>query len=201
MTPFLARMVREECEKFQCRECGHCFQEPLPPLLPLDLPAPLELIEPHTRPKAPRAPALAIGNGKPQKLQSGDLVTAFVSKLHSKGFVVHLPNYSFNGWLPWSSAPCGCQLAVGQQILAHITGIQRGWIWLQLVPRRSQQQLMELMRSAKPIQGLIVSIKSYGIFVDVGATSPGLVHVSELDVDVAELAVKTLVQVRILEVD
>lgn len=201
MTPLLARKVREECEKFQCQECGHCFQQPLPPLLPLDLPAPLELIEPPIVPIVPRVPAVAMGEEKRQVLQSGDLVTAFVSKLHSKGFVVQLPNHSFNGWLPWSSALRGCQLALGQQIVAHVTGIQREWIWLQLVPRRSQQQLMELMRSAKPIQGLIVSIKSYGIFVDVGVTSPGLVHVSELDVDVAELEVKTLVQVRILEVD
>ena len=199
MTPLLARKVREECEKFQC-ECGHCFQQPLPPFLSLDIPAP-ELIEPLIVPKVLRILAVATGEEKPQVLQSGDLVIAFVLQLHSKGFVVQLLNHGFNGWLPWSSTPRGCNLALGQQILAHVTGIQREWIWLQLVPRRSQQQLMELMRSAEPIQGLIVSIKPCGIFVDVGATSPGLVHVSELDVDVAELEAKTLLQVRILEVD
>ena len=59
MTPLLARKVREECEKFQCQECGHCFQQPLPPLLPLDLPAPLELIEPAIVPIVPRC----CGNG------------------------------------------------------------------------------------------------------------------------------------------
>eukprot|EP00435_Cladocopium_sp_Y103_P073604 s18_g44.t1 len=161
MAPLLAQKVREECGKFQCRACGYCFQQPLPPLLPLDLPAPLELMEPTIVLRVPRIPA-ATGEEKPQVLQSGDLVTAFVSQLHSKGFVIQLPDHRFNGWLSWSSAPRGCQLALGQQILAHVTGIQREWIWLQLVPRRSLQQLMELMRSAKPIQALIVSIKSYG---------------------------------------
>ena len=46
---------------------------------------------------------------------------------------------------------------------------------------------------AQEIQGLVVSTKSYGIFVDVGASAAGLVHISEWDTDITKIEVKTLV--------
>ena len=193
MTPQLVEQLRKECEKFQCRECGHCFQQPLPPLvdLPTSPVAVVPLIPSPAVAPITRAPPV-IG----QPLELGELVTGSVAQMHRKGFVIHLRK-QFNGWLPWSSALRG--LEVAEEISAHVTAIHDQWIWLQLVPRRSHQELLDLMKSAKPIQGFIVSIKSYGLFVDVGASAPGLVHVSELDSDLAEFQVKSLVPVRILE--
>eukprot|EP00438_Fugacium_kawagutii_P009290 Skav235240 [mRNA] locus=scaffold3995:281775:284408:+ [translate_table: standard] len=207
MTPQLAEKVRKECERFHCRECGHCFQHPQPVLLPV--PDTSEALSTHNLalPQNPNGSVAEVTSGEDGRrvvvlreveLQVGQVITGSVLQQHWKGWVIHLPEAKLQGWLPWSSRIRKVRVAVGQEICAHVTAIDPAWISLELVPRRSQEQLIDLVRTARPIQGLVLSKKDYGIFVDVGAAAPGLVHISELD-DISAFQVQTLVQVRILE--
>jgi len=51
------------------------------------------------------------------------------------------------------------------------------------VPRCSKADLIQHQRRGTPISGRIVSLQPYGVFVDVGLKSAGLVHCSELLTD------------------
>eukprot|EP00913_Durusdinium_trenchii_P008764 g8230.t1 len=128
----------------------------------------------------------------------GDLVSGVAVKDCAKGFILELANpRGRRGWL----SRRGFVLAQQQAISAYVTSVDERWLCLELVPRRSHVELTEHMAAATPVTGVIVSIKSYGMFVDIGGPAPGLVHVSEMDVDMDAFQVKSLVLVRILEVD
>jgi len=197
MTPRLAEQVRKECENFQCQECGHCFQQPHPALLPL---APTPVTVTPMAPMSVQPPLAAATICNSRSIDVGEMVMGTVSRLQSQGMVIHLKDHPSPGWLPWKKS-LRLNFHLHQEICAHVTNISSRWIFLELVPRRSQEELMEVMQAAQEIQGLVVSTKSYGIFVDVGASAAGLVHISEWDTDISKIEVKTLVQVRILEVN
>jgi hypothetical protein len=51
-----------------------------------------------------------------------------------------------------------------------------------MAPKRTMQDLEVARQTKVAVAGLIVAVKPYGVFVDVGVSRPGLVHISELDV-------------------
>ncbi|CAE7216026.1 UBE2D4, partial [Symbiodinium natans] len=132
--------------------------------------------------------------------RNGDVVRGVVLRELAAGFVLELPfkHWQRQGWLARDRR---CAVALQEEIVAVVTAVEPKWLWLELVPRRSRRQLQELQESRTRFPGLIVSIKSYGLFVDVGAKAPGLVHVSEMDREVGEFQERSIVQIRILEVD
>lgn len=206
MTPKLAEKLRAECEKFRC-PCGHCFSAPMPEMiepqiLPPSPPPSLPCVP--SGPSGPSAPPTPPpqnqGEPGPEKLspRCGDLVKGRVVQEHPEGFVLELPLQEHQGWLARDRR---CALALQQEVSAVVTWVQPQWLYLQLVPRRSRQQLEELQQLQKEVPGLILSVKSYGLFVDIGARAPGLVHVSELDAELQSFEAKTPLLVRIMELE
>ncbi|CAK9087796.1 Ubiquitin-conjugating enzyme E2 D4 (E2 ubiquitin-conjugating enzyme D4) (HBUCE1) (Ubiquitin carrier protein D4) (Ubiquitin-protein ligase D4) [Durusdinium trenchii] len=209
MTPKMAEQVRAQCEKFHCRECGHCFSKPWPPLPDFANAPEQTLAELGCRDDSCTCPEVAGVAGPSMPLASplsttlekdpvvGDLVSGVAVKDCTKGFILELANpRGRRGWLSRRGF-----VLVQQEISAYVTSVDERWLCLELVPRRSHAKLTELMAAATPVAGVIVSIKSYGMFVDIGGPAPGLVHVSEMDGDIDAFQVKSLVLVRILEVD
>jgi hypothetical protein len=87
-------------------------------------------------------------------------------------------------WLPRSELR-GQQFQNDSEIQALVAELDtdRERIILRLaVPRCTPQQLMQHQRQSTCITGRIVSVQSYGVFVDVGLKSAGLIHRSELNV-------------------
>ena len=199
MTPKLAEKVRAECERFRCEECGHCFSTPNP-LLPDAQPV-VEVTEqvlPSVPPVIQAGGSCAADSAEPgpPTPRVGCLVRGLVVQEDAKGFVVQLAKH--RGWLKHDRR---CSVALQQEIVACVTFVQAEWLWLEMLPRRSWQQLEALQESGLEIPGLIVSVQSYGVFVNIGSWAPGLVHVSEMDVEIKNLEAKQLVAVRILELD
>ncbi|CAE7650761.1 ube2d4 [Symbiodinium sp. CCMP2456] len=208
MTPKLAAKLRAECEKFRC-PCGHCYSAPLPEMIP-----PPPVLPPSP---APSLPCVCVPSpppaASPQIFQQsqggqgardlpspccGDLVQGRVVQEGPQGFVLELPFQQRQGWLARDRR---CALAMQQEVSAVVTWVQPKWLYLQLVPRRSQQELEKLQELQREVPGLILSVKSYGLFVDIGARAPGLVHVSELDGELQSFETKTPLLVRILELN
>mmetsp|Transcript_15203 Transcript_15203/g.39152 ORF Transcript_15203/g.39152 Transcript_15203/m.39152 type:complete len:931 (-) Transcript_15203:256-3048(-) len=153
---------------------------------------------------APSVPAAAAGSEEAPP-SVGAVVSGSVEQVQGGGVIVNLAG-SFWGWLPRGKLR-GTQVAVGQELQAIVSAHDAScdWLWLELVPSLSSNQLMQFMAAAEPVLGRVVSIQHYGLFVNVGAASPGLVHISELDlesgVDLVEaFVVGQLMAVRILEV-
>lgn len=135
----------------------------------------------------------------------GDMVAGFIRYVCRSGIALQLPG-SYQGWLPHASLH-GARFRKGQQVQAVVAAQDAcwSWVWLELVPRQSGAQLAQLVVDARPLTGCIVSVQQYGLFVDVGAESPALVHVSELDVskheDLGEMfTVGQHIVVRILDI-
>lgn len=205
MTPKLATKLRAECERFRC-PCGHCFSAPLPEMLPQPQippnPAPslpcVPSPPPTTSPQIPQQKEGDQGARELPRACCGDLVQGRVVQEGPQGFVLELPFQQRQGWLARDRR---CALALQQEVSAVVTWVQPQWLYLQLVPRRSQRQLQELQELRREVPGLILSVKSYGLFVDIGARAPGLVHVSELDRELGSFEAKTPLLVRILELN
>jgi len=107
------------------------------------------------------------------------VICGSVASVRRDGVVVELAERHW-GWLQRSSLR-GRHLAIGERLEATVAAQDASWLWLEFVPRRSKEQLAQLMATGEHVRGLVVSTKPYGFFVDVGAGSPGLVHNSELD--------------------
>ena len=212
MTPKLAAQVRAECERFRCEECGHCFSTPHPVLA--NVPPALAVME--SMPSSLQKIACAVEDveankvseakdvcGPPtlQALKVGDVVRGVVKEDANGansygGFVLQISGSCKQGWLV---ADRRCPVALRQEVLACVTAVQTEWLCLEILPKRSRKQLEALQESRSEIPGLIVSIQSYGVFVNIGGPAPGLVHLSEMDVQNKDFQVKQLVSVRVLE--
>ncbi|CAJ1406825.1 unnamed protein product [Effrenium voratum] len=191
MTPTLAAQVHAECERFHCVECGHSFSTPHPVLADVTP----EVMEPSTNTPSQDITvreARATGEARPLTPQVGDVLRGLVVKENAKGFELRLPT-GF-GWLVRDR-----RCSVAREVTACVTSVAE-WVCLEILPKRTCQQLEALQESGAEIPGLVVSVQSYGVFVNIGGPAPGLVHVSEMDVERAFQA-KQLVQVRVLEVN
>jgi len=140
-----------------------------------------------------------------KELCLGDAVTGTVSHAQRDGLILNLGEQRW-GWLPRGKL-FGSHIAVGRKLQSFVVAQDRNnWHWLELVPRKSLAQLKQSMVDEEPLLGCVVSIKTYGIFVNVGAASPGLVHISEMDVEMgvdlaSEFTIGQQITVRILEVE
>lgn len=116
-------------------------------------------------------------------LRPGTIVRGSVLSQGNGGLRVnigaHLP-----AWLPRPELR-GRQIENGCEVEALVGSVdsRRQRVILRLtVPRCTADGLIEHKRRGTPITGRIVSVQSYGVFVDVGLKSAGLVHCSELNV-------------------
>merc|ERR1719281_643757 len=75
----------------------------------------------------------------------GDLVTGSVTQIQKSGVILRLAG-PYWGWLPHAKLR-GTKVLLSDRIQAYVTE-QDGcwdWVWLELVPKRSNKQLAQLM--------------------------------------------------------
>jgi len=99
------------------------------------------------------------------------------------------------------------ELKVGSKVSAWVWYFDARWSCACLQTRllRSPQELADLVAEETEIQGIVASVQSYGVFVNIGSRSAGLVHRSELDISLDDLSQAfqpgDLLPVRIMELE
>ncbi len=108
--------------------------------------------------------------------------------------------------LPWEAALAGVADAEG--VYARIReALQRGGRRRPNLRRHAEVRRLETLQKGDRLKGVVKSLAEYGAFVDIGASRPGLVHVSHLVSDrfvkdpSEVLQIGQEVEVRVLEVD
>jgi len=213
MTPSLAAQVVQETRNFKCSRCKHCGEAPWPAFRKdiVDLEAPLDPVGPILRrlptPQRARQQGRAalrsstevaeVSKDRPGHHEPGSAVQGVILRLCQNGALVDIDSEA--AWLPrnqFKSSP-----KPGSKVNAWVSRFDAHWSCICLYTRRSEKQLAALTETA--IQGFITSVQSYGLFVDVGARSAGLVHRSQLERDFENLSEAfqrgDLLWVRILE--
>eukprot|EP00442_Polarella_glacialis_P000662 CAMPEP_0115136122 /NCGR_PEP_ID=MMETSP0227-20121206/56176_1 /TAXON_ID=89957 /ORGANISM="Polarella glacialis, Strain CCMP 1383" /LENGTH=1014 /DNA_ID=CAMNT_0002543077 /DNA_START=48 /DNA_END=3092 /DNA_ORIENTATION=- len=92
-----------------------------------------------------------------------------------------------NGLLPKRAVPRELEMATGSCLRAFITSIDHAKWQVRLGLRKvlSRTDLEMLLAGSSEVVGLVVGVQPYGLFVDVGAPRPGLVHSSRVSAAVA----------------
>lgn len=147
-----------------------------------------------------------------KELSEGDVRTGVVTNVVEFGAFVDLGG--LDGLIHISELDWGHVghprdvVSVGDEIEVYVMSIDRQKKRIALSRKRlvpdPWQKISEEMHPGQTVEGIVTNIADFGVFVDIGRSVEGLVHVSEMPAGEATLAMLQLgarVSMRVLEVD